>query len=132
MVERLLCALLGHKYVVARVFNPGARQVGCTRCNRKWAMHDETKSFVDWDGELEKMYRSFGQWETRISENLPEVAAGSIRRVTPLYIAPTPRKPLTDEESAKIASTPAAVVGSYVHTFARAIERAHGITGETK
>ncbi len=65
MLERLLCALLGHKYVVARVFNPGARQVGCTRCNRKWAMHDETKSFVDWDGEFEKMYRMFGQWKTK-------------------------------------------------------------------
>ena len=39
--------------------------------------------------------------------------------------------PLTDEEIAKIASTPAAVVGSYVHTFARAIEAAHGI-GEKK
>ena len=31
---------------------------------------------------------------------------------------------LTDEEIAKIASTPCAVVGSYVHTFARAIEAA--------
>jgi hypothetical protein len=29
---------------------------------------------------------------------------------------------LTDEEIAEIASTPCAVVGSYVHTFARAIE----------
>jgi hypothetical protein len=43
------------------------------------------------------------------------------------YIAPPQRKPLTDEEIAKIASTPCAVVGSYVHTFARAIEAAHGI-----
>jgi hypothetical protein len=31
---------------------------------------------------------------------------------------------LTDEQIAKIASTPCAVVGSYVHTFARAIESA--------
>ena len=45
--------------------------------------------------------------------------------------APTPRKPLTDEEIAAIASTPCAVVGSYVHTFARAIERAHGIGEQT-
>lgn len=37
--------------------------------------------------------------------------------------------PLTDEQIATIASTPCAVVGSYVHTFARAIEAAHGITG---
>lgn len=31
---------------------------------------------------------------------------------------------LTDEQIANIASTPCAVVGSYVHTFARAIESA--------
>ena len=62
-IKRILCALFGHKYVVLRVFNPGARQVGCTRCNRKWAMHDNTRSFIDWDGELESMYRSFGQWK---------------------------------------------------------------------
>ena len=47
-----------------------------------------------------------------------------------VYTAPTPRKPLTDEEIAAIASKPCAVVGSYVHTFARAIERAHGIGGD--
>jgi hypothetical protein len=26
-------------------------------------MHDNTRSFIDWDGELESMYRSFGQWK---------------------------------------------------------------------
>ena len=47
-----------------------------------------------------------------------------------VYTTPPQRKPLTDEQIAKIASTPAAVVGSYVHTFARAIEAAHGIKGD--
>ena len=50
--------------------------------------------------------------------------------VTPVATLPPQRKPLTDEQIAKIASTPAAVVGSYVHTFARAIEAAHGIKGD--
>ena len=45
----------------------------------------------------------------------------------PLYERPQFRKPLTYEQIAEIASTPAAIVGSYVHTFARAIEAAHGI-----
>jgi len=51
---------------------------------------------------------------------------------TPLYTAPQPakREPLTDGQIAEIAATPCAVVGSYVHTFARAIEAAHGITKE--
>ena len=47
--------------------------------------------------------------------------------VTPVATLPPQRKPLSDEQIAKIASTPAAVIGSYVHTFARAIEAAHGI-----
>lgn len=62
IIVRVLCALLGHKYVVTRKFNLSARQVGCTRCNRLWAMDDRTRSFVEWDGEFEEMYRSLGQW----------------------------------------------------------------------
>ena len=54
---------MGHKYVVLRVFSAGSRQVGCTRCNRKWGMHDDTRSFVDWDADLEQMYRMLGQWK---------------------------------------------------------------------
>ena len=40
------------------------------------------------------------------------------------------RKPLTDEEITQIAATPAAIPGSYVFSFARAIEAAHGIKGD--
>lgn len=65
MIERILCAVFGHRYVVTRVFNPGARQVECTRCRRLWAMHDGTRVFVEWDGEFEQMYRDFGQWPGR-------------------------------------------------------------------
>ncbi len=59
-IIRLICAIRGHQYVVERVLNKGARKVGCTRCNRKWAMHDETRSFVPWDGEFEKFYEPGG------------------------------------------------------------------------
>lgn len=62
MIERILCALLGHRYVVQRVFSPSSRQVGCTRCRCQWGMHDPTRSFVPWDGGLEDMYRMLGQW----------------------------------------------------------------------
>ena len=60
MLERLFCAALGHRYVVERVLNHGARKVGCTRCGRHWAMHDETRSFVEWDGEFEAFYAPGG------------------------------------------------------------------------
>ena len=56
MLERLMCAIFGHRYIVAQVLNPGARKVGCTRCLRNWAMHDETRSFVPWDSDFERLY----------------------------------------------------------------------------
>lgn len=60
MLERLICAVFGHRYVVERVLNHGARKVGCTRCGKHWAMHDGTRSFVPWDGEFEAMYEPGG------------------------------------------------------------------------
>lgn len=62
MIERILCALLGHRYVTQRVFSPHSRQVGCTRCGCEWGMHDPTRSLVPWDAELESMHRTLGQW----------------------------------------------------------------------
>ena len=60
LLERLLCAIFGHRYVVEIEFGT-SRKVGCTRCNRHWGMHDETRAFVEWDGELEEMYRVTGK-----------------------------------------------------------------------
>ena len=60
MFERIFCAAIGHRYVVERVLNAGARKVGCTRCRRHWAMHDATRSFLEWDNELEALYAPGG------------------------------------------------------------------------
>lgn len=60
MLERLFCAALGHLYVVERVLNHGARKIGCTRCGKHWGMHDTTRSFVPWDGDLEALYAPGG------------------------------------------------------------------------
>lgn len=60
MIKRLMCAAFGHNYVVERVLNHGARKVGCTRCGKHWAMHDETRSFVLCDGDFEAMYAPGG------------------------------------------------------------------------
>ena len=52
----------------------------------------------------------------------------------PFWVSTSPpaqRKPLTDEQITEIAATPAAIPGSYVHSFARAIEAAHGIKENT-
>jgi hypothetical protein len=62
MIQRLLCALFGHQYVVQMVFSQTSRKLGCTRCKREWGMHDPTRSLVAWDKELEDMYKLLGQW----------------------------------------------------------------------
>ena len=56
MFERILCAIFGHRYVVEREFGT-SRKVGCTRCKSKWGMHDPTRSFVQWNGEFDEMYK---------------------------------------------------------------------------
>ena len=60
MLKRLFCVVLGHRYVVERELTYGARKINCTRCSKQWAMHDETRSFVDWDKELEALYAPGG------------------------------------------------------------------------
>ena len=62
MVERLMCALFGHKYITQLTFSPTSRKVGCTRCEREWAMNDSVRAFVDWSGEFEELYKFNGQW----------------------------------------------------------------------
>ena len=62
MIERLLCAVLGHRYVVQRVFSATSRKIGCTRCYCEWGMNDSVKAFIPWDGDLEQLYLDIGQW----------------------------------------------------------------------
>lgn len=62
MIERLLCALFNHRYVVLMTFSPTSRKVGCTRCDKEWGMNDSERAFIPWDKELEEMYKIIGQW----------------------------------------------------------------------
>lgn len=70
--------------------------------------------YVNMDGECEQI-------EYLENEPMPDDPS-----ITPLYTAPTPRKPLTDEEIGKIA-------GDTLDAWscARAIEKAHGIGEQT-
>lgn len=68
----------------------------------------------------------YGCWSDISDVELKIFVAKDGWELRTLYAAPQPRKAvkLTDSEIANIASTPCAIVGSYVHTFARAIEQA--------
>lgn len=70
MLERLLCAVFGHRYVVERVLNHGAQKVDCTRYDKHWAMHDGTRSFVPWDGKFEELYAP-GEILAQTSDDVP-------------------------------------------------------------
>lgn len=59
-IRCISCKLVGHQYRVLRRMNTGARKVGCDRCGAVWGMHDQTRSFVPWDDELEAMYAPGG------------------------------------------------------------------------
>ena len=69
MIERLLCALFNHRYVVLLSFSPTSRKVGCTRCDREWGMNDAVRAFIPWDKELEEMYKLIGQWPRQGENN---------------------------------------------------------------
>jgi hypothetical protein len=73
MIERIFCAVLGHRYVVERVIIKGTRKVGCTRCGKHWAMHDGTRSFVEWDDDIEALYAPGGILAEVSNESKPNV-----------------------------------------------------------
>jgi len=52
---KFLC-IFGHKLYVKKAFTYSTRCVGCRRCNNFWAMSDEVKAFLPWDGEFAEMY----------------------------------------------------------------------------
>lgn len=59
-VGRIVCMFTGHRYRVLRKLNQGARKVCCDRCGAMWGMHDNTRSFVPWDDDLETTYAPGG------------------------------------------------------------------------
>lgn len=60
----LICAIRGHKFIIERILNTHTRKIGCLRCEKHWAMHDPTKTVIEWDLELENMYRQGGPLES--------------------------------------------------------------------
>lgn len=58
-VKKLICWLFGHNYMYYREFSYTSRCVKCPRCNRFWAMNDEVKALIPWDGTFSELYN----WE---------------------------------------------------------------------
>lgn len=83
----------------------------------------------------------YGGWEQLITPYKPNAPDGSIRNLTPLYTAPPQRKPLTEEEIPALAEQVLKLSVYYdvwallgtdgLVALVRAVERAHGIGGNT-
>ena len=69
-LRRIICAVSGHNYFVQRIFSPTSRKIGCSRCGMEWGMNDRVGAIIPWDGELEELYRSIGQWPGRSPEEV--------------------------------------------------------------
>ena len=110
---------------VIEAFGPGLTLQQRAITALRQALETEKQEPVAWrtfDGEGGYDYRSYEMNETydkEWSERNPNHKGW----VEPLYTAPSKQwVGLTDEEIVEIAATPAAIPGSYVHSFGCAIE----------
>jgi hypothetical protein len=55
MLERFICAIFKHKYIVEKQLSISSRKIGCTRCDRKWVMNDDVKALLPWDSDFESL-----------------------------------------------------------------------------
>ena len=55
-MTNIICKILDHKYYVVKKFSYVTMCVGCRRCGKFFAMNDEVKVFLEWDGEFSQLY----------------------------------------------------------------------------
>lgn len=55
LIDKLICKLFGHKYLLIEKYTREIRRVGCSRCGTTWAMDDVTKTLLPWDDEFGKI-----------------------------------------------------------------------------
>lgn len=58
--KRIKCILGYHKYYVMKELTSWSRKLGCKNCNCCFAMNDDCRVVIAWDGELEKLYKIIG------------------------------------------------------------------------
>ena len=80
-------------------------------------------------GYIYKQKDCYGAIETVFSFDKPYITWHNVTDVTPVYLAPQKREPLSDEKINAIDLPEKQLI---LRELVRLIEKAHGITGETK
>lgn len=60
MIKRLKCKLGYHKYYTLIELSKWSRKLGCHNCNKCFAMNNDVRSVLPWDGEFETLYKMIG------------------------------------------------------------------------
>ncbi len=58
--KRIVCSMFFHDLRVRQKFGPWSRRIDCVRCHRSWATNDDTRSFLEWSEDFEKLYADHG------------------------------------------------------------------------
>lgn len=59
-LKMLKCRIGYHKYYLVQELNLWSRKIGCRNCNRYFGMNDDSRCVIDWDKDLEQMYKKIG------------------------------------------------------------------------
>jgi transposase-like protein len=61
MFKRIVCLLFNHEFRLIQTFEPQKSQrVRCKRCNRDFVINHNVRAVLEWDKELEELYRALG------------------------------------------------------------------------
>ncbi len=59
--QRIKCFFGHHKYFLIFIIDYENRKIGCRCCKKLWGMNDNVQLIVEWDNDLENMYRIAGK-----------------------------------------------------------------------
>jgi hypothetical protein len=56
----LKCIIGNHDFQLIQELTDHSRRIGCPHCQKIWGMNDQVQCVVEWDSDIEEMYRLIG------------------------------------------------------------------------
>ncbi|HFL3398939.1 TPA: hypothetical protein ACG3NN_002843 [Legionella pneumophila] len=60
MIAKIKCLFGYHAFYTIKELTLWSRKIGCKRCNKQYAMHDDLKIILPWDEDFERLYKELG------------------------------------------------------------------------